>query len=93
MSPVSAALKSLLAVAKAEAATSVLPLIVSFTNSIAAQPTAVNTVAQLAKFQVGVLAVLPNLEQTELAAIAQIINTEASALLAPAPVVAPAAAK
>jgi hypothetical protein len=91
MTPVSAALKSLLAVAKADAAASVLPLIVSFTNSIAANPTAVNVVAQAAKFQVSILAVLPTLEQSELAAIAGIINTEATTLLAP-PALPPAAA-
>lgn len=78
----SALVATLVAVAKADAAKTLLPLIADFTNSVAANPTQLNIVAQAAKFQVGLLTIVPGLEQAELVALATAINTEAQLLLA-----------
>lgn len=85
---ISAVAQSILAIAKADAAKTILPLIVTFTNSIATNPSAVNVAAQVAAFQFGAVAALPGLAQAELVALAGLVNAEAQALLAPVPAAA-----
>jgi hypothetical protein len=80
---ISQLVQSLLEVARSGAGPKLLVLITEFTNSIAANPTQLNVVAQVAQFEVGALAILPGLAQSELAALASIINAEATKLLTP----------
>ncbi len=81
----SALIAQLIAVAKADAAKSILPLLANFFTSIAANPTAVNITVQLAQLQVGVLAALPAIGQDELKNLANVLNAEAQKILATPP--------
>jgi hypothetical protein len=90
---ISQLLQGLLGAFRANAGPELLALITSFNNSLAANPTQINVVAQSSKFVVGVLAIIPGLEQSELLALAGVINTEAAKLLTPVAVATPAAAK
>lgn len=78
-----AILTELLTLVKTDAAKDVLPLLSTFLTSIAANPSQVNFVAQLAKFEVDFLAVLPSIGQDVVKDLIGLINTEAQALLAP----------
>lgn len=79
----SAIIAALVAVAKADAAKGLLPVLATFFNSVATNPTEINFVVQLSQLQVAVLAALPGIAQDELKTIATLLNTEAQALLAP----------
>jgi hypothetical protein len=74
-------LQTLIAVAKGDAAKLVLPLLANFLNSIATNPTEINIIAQLASFEAGLLAVLPQIGQDEIKALAAQIQAEATSLL------------
>jgi hypothetical protein len=78
-------LTQLIAIVKADAAKSALPLLATFFTSIAGNPTAINIAAQLAKLEVGLLAALPGIEQDVLKEVAAIVSAEAQAALGGAP--------
>jgi hypothetical protein len=85
---ISGLLTQLVAVARATDGVKLLGLITNFTNSVAANPTELNFLAQSAAFQMGALAVLPGLEQAELVGLAGVVNTEAQGMLTPVAVTA-----
>jgi hypothetical protein len=88
---ISSILSGIVAVARSTDGAKLLALIENATNSLAANPTEINFVVQEAAFVQGAVALLPGLEQAELVALAGIVNTDAQALLTPAPAVAVAA--
>jgi len=71
--------------AKADVNKAALPMLANFFQSIAANPTALNITAQLAKLQVDLLATLPGIQQDVMAQMAALLNQEAQALLSQAP--------
>ena len=74
-------ISQLLAIVKADAAKTVLPLLAAFFSSVAGNPTAINLAAQLAKLEVDLLAALPALEQEALKELATLVSVELQALL------------
>lgn len=80
---ISQIVSQLIAVAKADAAKTILPLLAAFFTSIATNPTAINVTAQVAKLQVDLIAALPSIELDVLKQLASILNAEAQALLSP----------
>lgn len=66
---------------KADGAKTVLPLLQTFLTSIAGNPTQINFLAQLAKFEVDFLAAVPGIGQDVLKDLIGLINQEAQALL------------
>ena len=72
----------LIAIVKADAAKTILPLLANFFTSIAANPNELNITVQLTKLNVEVLAALPGLEQDVLKQIASTISTWANAAAA-----------
>ena len=87
--------QSVLAIVKADAAKTILPALAAFFTSVAANPSALNFAAALAKLNVDVLAALPGIEQDALTTIAGILNQEVQALAtsaAPPAAAAPAKA-
>lgn len=76
---------SLLAIAKADAAAKILPLLATFLNSVASNPTALNFAAQASILNVGIIGALPGIAQDELKALAGLVNNEITSLAAGAP--------
>lgn len=74
-------LTQLLALAKTDAAKTVLPLLQAFLTSVVANPTQLNLVAQVAKFEADFLAAIPGIGQDILKDLAQLVNAEAELLL------------
>ena len=79
------AIQQLIALAKADALKVALPALATFLTSIAANPSAINIVAQLAKLEVDLIAAAPGIEQSILGQLAATLHAEAQALIAPAP--------
>ena len=80
----SAIITQLVAIAKADAAKDILPLLAQFFTSIAANPSAVNVTLQLTQLNVSILATLPTIATDELKALAAIVNAAAQAAVTPA---------
>lgn len=81
-------IKELWTLVKSDLAKDVLPLLLTFLTSIAGNPTQINFVAQLAKFEADFLAAVPGIGQDVLKDLVSLVSQEAQALLTP-----PAAAK
>lgn len=79
----SALIKDLVTVAKQDAGKVILPLIINFINAIAANPTKLVIVVQLAKLQADVMAAMPEIAQDELKTLASFLSQEALALESP----------
>jgi hypothetical protein len=78
---ISQAIQQLIDLAKADALKAVLPALAAFLTAIAANPSGINIVAQLAKLEIDLIAALPGIEQAILGQLAATISSEAQALL------------
>jgi hypothetical protein len=87
------ALDAIWTVAKTDELQVVVPAVVKFLQSVAANPTAINAVASFAQLQVTVLSSQPNIEQAVLQQLATTLAAAAGSLIAPAATIAAAAAK
>jgi hypothetical protein len=74
-------LSQLIAIAKTDLNKQLLPVIATFFNSIATNPTAINITAALAKAEVDLLAALPSIGQDVLSQLAGLVNAQAQTLL------------
>jgi hypothetical protein len=75
-------LSQLIAIAKTDLNKELLPVIATFFNSIATNPTQINIAAALAKAEVDLLAALPSIGQDVLKQLAALVNTQMQTLLA-----------
>jgi len=94
MSP-SQLFQELLAMTKNNLITGAIPPILTFLGNVRSNPNPLNVVAQADLLRAGLVAALPNLEQSEIVAIDTIFSNELQAVLTAAQTTsaAPAAAK
>lgn len=74
MSVLGNVVQTLVAVAKADFGSKILPLIATAAQNLASNPNGINAAAQLVNLQSGILAALPGIAQDELKAISDAIN-------------------
>jgi hypothetical protein len=74
-------LQNFLASLKYDVFLSVLPIAGTTATAIASNPSSINVAAQIAKFQVDVLAAVPTLEQQAATLLAQLVNDEIQKVL------------
>lgn len=76
-----ALLQQILTAVKNDALKTALPIINNFFQSVSANPSQSNIVAQLAALQVNLLAAIPNLEESVAKDVATIMQTEVNTLV------------
>lgn len=76
--------QTLLTIVKTDELKAIVPALAAFFNSISTNPNALSVTAAFTKLQVDVMAAQPAIGQDVLKNIADIVNTAAQSLLAPA---------